>query len=170
MVRVANGAGVVLRPNSSLAGVLESSDFASGGKGGSRAHIPAFSEARGSHFPPKRLRSNTAANPTARAHLSNQSLPISNRVSGLAFWKFDDQRLARKIPLRSQKNQNLRAQRRPSSQLSPPRGTPRPLGPRSSNLRVRQTFTDREKDRFFHSRECRRREHRDRTNSNQSGY
>jgi hypothetical protein len=32
MVRVANGAGVVLRPNSSLAGDLESSDFASGGK------------------------------------------------------------------------------------------------------------------------------------------
>jgi hypothetical protein len=31
-----------------------------------------------------------------------------------------------------------------------PRGTPRPLGPRSSNLRVRQTFTDREKDRFLH--------------------
>jgi hypothetical protein len=47
--------------------------------------------------------------PSRGARSSNQSLPTSNRVSSLAFWKlkFAHQRLARKMPLTSPKNEKF---------------------------------------------------------------
>jgi hypothetical protein len=55
-----------------------------------------------------------------RASLIEPVSANSNRVSGLAFWKlqFRDQRLARKMPLRSPDNEKLGSQRLAASPLS----------------------------------------------------
>src|SRR4051812_48462309 len=55
-----------------------------------------------------------------RASLIEPVTANSNRVSGFAFWKlqFRDQRLARKMPLRSPDNEKLGSQRLTASPLS----------------------------------------------------